>query len=528
MRATSKTACIDTSNGCVPANFFTSGADLSPAAIAFMQQSSTVQTKTTLAQAKALISGDVGLTVPMAGDAISFAVGGEYRKYTAQQASDALAKSGDLAGAGGAAPDINGGYNVYEAIGEVVAPLVQDKPFIQDLTLEAGIRYSSYSVDAPSSPKFNTTTYKAGGSWTPVDGLKIRGNYAHAVRAPNISELFSPQNTGLTNLTNDPCASINDKGVRIRTAPTGVLRDVCLAQGAQSFNIDTIQQPTAAQANATSGGNINLKPETSNSFTIGAVIQPQSLRGFSITVDYYNIKVTGAVSSPSSGDAIDACFAGGNLSVSNPACLIIRRNPQTGGLDGEPSSTKGIFVASSNLGRLKTDGIDLTVNYRRDIGFADLSMALNGNWTNSSTFKATPSSINRECVGQMNADCGSLQPKLQWSLRTTLGFEKVDVSMLWRHIDGFTGPSDAFKGTINGWGNVDFTKIPSYDYFDLTTRVKITDNLTLTGTVQNLFNKQPPLVGATVGSTAFNSGNTYPSTYDTLGRRYAASLKVTF
>jgi len=528
VRATSKTVCLDTSNGCVPANFFTSGADLSPAAVAFMQQSSTVQTKTTLAQAKALISGDLGLTLPTAGDAISFAFGGEYRKYTAQQASDALAKSGDLAGAGGAAPDINGGYHVYEAIGEVVAPLVQDKPFIQDLTLEAGVRYSSYGVDAPSSPKYKTTTYKAGGSWTPFDGLKIRGNYAHAVRAPNISELFSPQNTGLTNLTNDPCASINDKGVRIRTAPTGVLRDVCLAQGAQAFNIDTIQQPTAAQANATSGGNLNLKPETSNSFTIGAVIQPQSLRGFSVTVDYYNIKVSGAVSSPSSGDAIDACFAAGNLSVTNPACLIIRRNPQTGGLDGEPSSTKGIFVASSNLGRLKTDGIDLTVNYRRDLGFADLSMALNGNWTHTSTFQATPSSIVRECVGQFNADCGSLQPKLQWSLRTTLGFEKVDVSLLWRHLDKFTGPSDAYKGTLSGWGTVDFTKIPSYDYFDLTSRVKITDNLTLTMTVQNLLNKKPPLVGATVGSTAFNSGNTYPSTYDTLGRRYAAALKVSF
>lgn len=383
IRATSKTACIDQSNGCVPANFFTSGAGLTPEAVAFMQQSSTVQTKTTMAQAKALVSGDLGFNVPMASDAISFALGGEYREYTASQASDALAKSGDLAGAGGAAPDISGGYHVYEAIGEVVAPLIQDKPFIQDLTFEAGIRYSSYSVDAPSSPTYKTTTYKAGGSWTPMDGLKIRGNYAHAVRAPNINELFSPVNTTLTNLSNDPCASIDDKGVRIRSAPTGVLRDVCLAQGAQTFNLDTIQQPTAGQANSTGGGNINLKPETSDSFTIGAVIQPASLDGFSMTIDYYNIKVSGAVSSPSSGDAIDACFGAGSLSVTNPACLSIRRNPQTGGLDGEPSSTPGLFLASSNLGRLKTDGVDLSINYKRDIGFADLSMAFNGNWTNS-------------------------------------------------------------------------------------------------------------------------------------------------
>jgi len=536
VRATSKTACIDTSNSCVPANFFTSGADLSPAAVAFMQQSSTVQVKTTLAQAKALVSGDFGVTLPTAGDAVSFAVGSEYRKYTARQASDALAKSGDLAGAGGAAPDINGGYNVYEAIGELVAPLVQDKAFIQDLTLEAGVRYSSYTVDAANSPSFKTTTYKAGGSWTPVDGLKIRGNYAHAVRAPNIGELFSPVNTGLTNLSNDPCATLNDSNARIRPAPTGVLRDVCLAQGAQSFNVDTIAQPTAAQANSTSGGNINLKPETSNSYTVGAVIQPAALDGFSMTVDYYNIKVSGAVSSPGAGDAIDACFGAGNLSVTNPACLVIRRDPQTGGLNGEPSTTPGLFLASSNLGSLKTDGIDLSVNYKRDIGFAKLSMAMNGNWTNTSTFQATPSSLNRECTGYISANCGSLQPKLQWSLRTTLGFEKIDVSLLWRHIDSFVQEPDdvenvngpAFKGTKAGFGTVDFGKIPSYDYFDLSSRVKITDNLTLTLTVQNLLDKKPPLTGATIGSTAFNSGNTYPSTYDVLGRRYAASVKVSF
>lgn len=536
VRATSTSACIDTSNSCVPANFFTSGAGLSQEAVNFMQQSSTVQTKTTLAQAKALISGDLGFNVPMAGDAVSFAVGGEYREYTAAQASDALAKGGDLAGAGGASPDISGGYNVYEAIGELVAPLVQDRPFIQDLTLEAGIRYSSYSVDAPSSPSFKTTTYKVGGSWTPVDGLKVRGNYSRAVRAPNISELFSPQNTGLTSLSNDPCATVNDNGQTIRPAPTGVLRDVCLAQGAQAFNVANIAQPTAGQANATGGGNINLKPETSNSYTIGAIIQPAALDGFSMTIDYYNIKVSGAVSSPSSGDAIDACFGAGNLSVTNPACLSIRRNPQTGGLDGEPSSTPGLFLASSNLGRLKTDGIDMSINYRRDIGFANLSMALNGNWTNSSTFQATPSSLNRDCTGYISTNCGSLQPKLQWSLRTTLGFEKIDVSLLWRHIDSFVqepddvenGNGPAFKGNVAGWGEVDFGRIPSYDYFDISSRVKLNDNLSLTLTVQNLFNKQPPLTGQDIGTTAFNSGNTFPSTYDTLGRRYAAAIKVNF
>lgn len=117
-----------------------------------------------------------------------------------------------------------------------------------------------------------------------------------------------------------------------------------------------------------------------------------------------------------------------------------------------------------------------------------------------------------------------------------MAFGKIDASVLWRHIDSFSQEPDdienvngpAFKGTLAGWGEVDFGRIPAYDYFDLSSRVKLTDSLTLTMSVQNVFDKKPPLTGATIGSTSFNSGNTYPSTYDTLGRRYAASVKVAF
>ncbi len=75
---------------------------------------------------------------------------------------------------------------------------------------------------------------------------------------------------------------------------------------------------------------------------------------------------------------------------------------------------------------------------------------------------------------------------------------------------------------------VDFNQIPSFDYFDLTGRFQVDDHLTITLSVQNLFDKQPPLTGNTLGSTSFNSGNTYPSTYDTLGRRFVASARVRF
>jgi outer membrane receptor protein involved in Fe transport len=552
LRATNTTSCIDSSNGCVPVNVFSPQVGgITPAQAAFLTADSTVRTVTTLAQARGTVSGDVGVTIPWASNPIAFAVGGEYRKYRASQQSDTLASAGDLGGAGGADPNIDGGYDVYEAIGEIVVPLVQDRPFFHDLTLEAGIRYSAYSVDAPTSPSYNTTTWKVGGSWSPVEDFKLRASYARAVRAPNISELFSPQNTGLTSLSRDPCASINDAGVRFSPGPTGVTRDVCLAQGATVGNINSINLPIASQANATSGGNLLLGPETSNSWTLGFVFDPEFIPGLSLTVDYYDIEISGAITTPDPDAALDACFAGANLSVTNPACLVIRRDPLTGGLNGDPATTGGLFLALSNLGALATNGIDFSVNYRRDIGFADLSLALTGNWTDSSTFNSNvldPSAVNRECVGLYSANCGSIQPEWQTTFRTTLSFENIDVSLLWRHIDSVNyefGPCNrpaqpgvpppAFCGNLptTGVGSlagraVNFNHIEAYDYFDLTGRFNIGDNLTMTLTVENLFDKAPPLVGADVGSTSFNSGNTYPSTYDALGRSYAVAVKLKF
>ncbi len=543
--ATSTTECLNTANDCVPLNVFGPDGSITSAMNQFLNANSQVTTKTSLAQVNGTINGDFGLTLPWAGDAVAFALGGEYRKYTASQESDLLSQSGDLGGAGGAAPNISGGYHVYEAFGELVLPLVQDKPFFQDLTLEAGIRYSKYSVDAPTSPTYKTTTWKVGGSWSPISALKIRGGYNHAVRAPNIAELFSPVSTALTNLTIDPCAG---------TAPIGNanLTAVCIAQGAPSSMIGSIANDESGQVNYTGGGNLNLGPEKSNSWTLGAVFQPSFLPGFSATVDYYNIKITGAITSPTPGDAIAACF--GNVtsaSASDPACTGIRRNTTSGALFGESLTTPGLLLTTSNLGRLSTDGIDFSVNYRNDLGFAGLSLSLIGNWTNSSKFQATSVSLNRECVGYYSVNCLSIQPKWQFSQRTTLDFKSFDISLLWRYIDkvqfepqqladdliaavsagtsAATGCPDPTGTDPNGcMVDPEFRSIPAKSYFDLTGRFHITDAVTLTLTVQNLLNSKPKVVGNTLGSTSYNSGNVYPSTYDALGRRYAASVKLRF
>lgn len=560
--------CQDPSNGCVPIDVFGPEGSITPTQVGFLSAESSTVNRTSLAQARATISGDFGVSIPWASDAISFAVGAEYRKYTAEQRGDTLSGSGDLGGSGGPTTTIVGGFDVYEAFGELIAPIVQDKPFFNNLTFEGGIRYSHYTVDAPTQPKFNTTTWKLGGSWEPVDAIKFRGNFARAVRAPNIGELFAPVSTGLTTLANDPCASIDDAGTVIRGAPTGTLRAICLAQGAPVSQLGFIPQPTAGQGNATGGGNLNLKPEKANSWVIGAVIQPDFLPGFSMSVDYYNVKVKGAISAPTPGDAIAACFgapdANGNFNPAagaetSAACTVIRRNAATGGLAGDPTVVPGLFLTLSNLGTIKTDGIDLTMNYNTDLGFAKLALNFAGNWTHSSKFKATPTSLNRECVGFFSGNCGSpggagadvgsIQPEFSWTQRTTLTFDNIDLSLLWRHIsavqhepdDRLNGNGDSYSGPVPGttstlpgappagfFGNHNFNFLEAADYFDLATRIGVGDNLTLTLTVANLFDKKPPFTGQDVGTSSFNSGNVYPSTYDALGRTFRIGARVRF
>ena len=525
--------------GCVPVNIFGAANSITPAQIPYITADSTTSVRTSLVQVRGVVSGETGISSPAASDPVNFAVGGEYRKYGAHQASDTLAQTaGELGGAGGAAPKIDGGYHVYEAFGELNIPLVSDKPLFHSLSAEAGVRYSSYKVNAPGNPAYRTTTYKGGLTWAPTEDIKFRGTYAHAVRAPNIGELFTPVTVGLTSLSLDPCAG---------AAPTtnANLRAVCIAQGAPAGTIGSITNPTAGQANISTGGNVNVKPETSNSYSFGTVITPTFVRGLSLTVDYYNIKVKKAITTPTPGDIVNACFLGlSATSVSNPFCTSIRRNPITGGLDGDPATTLGLFGSLSNLGTLDTDGIDVALNYKRDLGFAKLAFSTTGNYTIHSRFNANANSvtsINRECVGYYSANCGSIQPKFQWTTRTTLGFDDIDVSVQWRHIDkarqepldvAASGP--AFAGTLALPGNpfdgkvVDFGKIKAYDYFDLSLRFAVGDHVEIIATVNNLLNRKPPLTGTNIGQTAFNSGNTYPSTYDTLGRDYGITAKIKF
>lgn len=537
--ADSTTACRTSTGGCVPLNLFGGPGSITPAMVNFIKGTSTIAVDTGLGQVRGVINGDVGVSSPFAETPINFAVGGEYRNYTFNRTPDNLSQvPGELGGGGGAVLPFRGGYSVVEGFAEVNMPLVEDKPFFKQLALEAGIRQSRYEVNAPGSPSFNATTWKVGTTWTPVDGVKLRGGYQRAVRAPNIGELFAPIVTGLTSLSVDPCSGTKAQGNANLTA-------VCIAQGATAAMIaaGSIQDPAAGQAAATGGGNPNLRPEVADTFTVGAVLTPAFVPGLSITVDYFNVKVNGAVSSPSPADVINACF--GNItaaSATSPACTGIRRSQVNGRLSGSvnaPAFTFGLPTPLSNLGRIDTSGIDLSAAYSTDVGFAKLNLNLNGTYTIDNYFKATPTAVNRECVGQYSVNCGSIQPKWQHNFRTTLDFGSFNVSALWRYMTAVNyewrlqNTRRAFSGAIAGFGPLvgqtyDFNRISAYSLFDLSAGFKVMDNVNLDFLVANLFDKQPPIVGSTLGTTGQNSGNTYPSSYDALGRRYTVTLGVRF
>ena len=186
------------------------------------------------------------------------------------------------------------------------------------------------------------------------------------------------------------------------------------------------------------------------------------------------------------------------------------------------------------------------MNYQRPLGSVKWAASVVWNQTLHSKFKATPSAYDRDCVGYYSVNCsftGSIQPKRTWSVQNTFTFKGgTDVSFLWRHQSGarfepcnavetctpraFNGTIPADSGALSGQ-QVNFGKIAAHDYLDLTTRFNI-EQITFTLTVQNLFNTKPPIVGNTIGSTSYNSGNTYPSSYDALGRRFAVGARVKF
>ncbi|MEO1170398.1 MAG: TonB-dependent receptor, partial [Pseudomonadota bacterium] len=460
------------------------------------------------------LNGTFGETGFFTETPIGFAVGVEYRDYTASRVADVSAGTQDeVLGTGAPAPTFRGGYDVIEGFAELIVPILEDIPGFYSLQAEGGIRVSDYSNTGTS------VTWKAGGSWEPFEGFRFRGIFSRSVRSPNIGELFAPVTTGLTPLPVDPCAGVNPVG-------NATLTNICIAQGAPAGTIGNIPQPSAAQINATQGGNPNVDVEEADSLTLGLVATPPQIPGLVLSIDYFDIKVEGAITQPTPGDILTPCFGPNNdgAGTDPAACALIGRNPVNGSLNGG-GDTLGLILQLSNLGTLETSGIDLRVNYTLPVSFGAINWDFNGTWTDELLFQATPTSINRECVGLFSGNCEPITPEFAFNFRTTVSIDDlVDVSLLWRWIDGveyeFFNPAGPFL--------VESQAFDDASYFDLSIRSNVSENFDVTLSVFNLLDRDPPSTSSFIGSSSFNSGDTYPTTYDTLGRSYSLTGRLRF
>jgi outer membrane receptor protein involved in Fe transport len=210
---------------------------------------------------------------------------------------------------------------------------------------------------------------------------------------------------------------------------------------------------------------------------------------------------------------------------------LIFRNPLNGTFNG--AEARGVFTASSNLGKFKTAGYDVAVNYRlplRSLGLAPnwgtLDLGLNVNKVEKLEFQATPTAVNRDCKGYYSIACGNAfgEPnfKYKFNQRTAWSVGDFRIGYNWRRLSAVIEEPGGTSFLES------FARIKAYDYVDLDAAWNVSKNLRVSLSVANLFDKKAPNIGNTIGTTSGNSGNTFPQVYDVVGRYYSLGATLKF
>ncbi len=515
---------------CVPYNIFAIGG-VTPEALNYLETPSTEGGNLFERVVNFNIGGDLsdyGVKSPWANDGVGISIGAEYRRETLDSAADFIASSGGLNGTGGASPPVSGSFDVYEVFAESRIPLVQDAPFAKNLTLELAFRYSDYSSIG------TTETYKIAGDWEPIDGLRIRGGYNRAVRAPHILELFSPQNVVLDG-TQDPCAGL-------------AAADPLVARCARAFGLTTaqvlaIEENPAQQYNGQTGGNPNLDPETADTFTVGFVWQPDFLPGFNVSADWFDIKVKDFISGIGADVIINRC-----VNTLDPFfCSLVKRDAQ-GSI--WLSDNGYVIDTTTNTGALRTRGLDINAGYRVDMetlgleNLGGLSLNFVGTWLDDLSVQNLPGDKFFNCAGYYGTICsvsgGLSSPNPEWRHKARVTwttpleygdwFKDFSVSLQWRHFSKVTLDAYSDDPQLNNPGlqlATDRT-LGSRDYFDLTASWTMRDNLNFRAGVNNLLDRDPPLNGSANCPAGPCNGNTWPQVYDSFGRYLFVGLTADF
>ncbi|MFD2432003.1 TonB-dependent receptor domain-containing protein [Sphingobium scionense] len=373
-----------------------------------------------------------------------------------------------------------GSLNVKEAYAELAVPILKDKPFFRELSINGAGRITDYSTSG------TVETWKVGTTWKPVDDLLLRATLSRDIRAPNLFELYSGAQSGI-----------------------GIVNDLQTADGSYGSGLNQ-------NVNTVTSGNANLKPEKSKTLTIGGVLTPSFFRGFSLSVDYYKIKVTGLIDSLSSQQIITNCYNAGGSGVAE--CGLIDRATPT-------SLPSLVHIVPANIAFLKTAGIDFDASYRTAVGDGALGLRLYMNY-----------------LDKFDAQQYAGAPIAHYAGVSVVGSNPTGFPR-WRgnlSVDYSNGPfgitlSEQYIHKMRldipgGPVPIQFVddKVKAVWYTDLSVRFTVprgNGNFELFGNVNNLFDKQPPIIPGTVPGVNLP---TNIAVYDFIGRAFTAGVRFKF
>ena len=434
----------------------------------------------------AYVTGDTGFKLPGADSTVDMVFGVETRTETFERTADEVFEKGLLLGQGGTTSSIVGEYSVDEFFAETHIPVIEGN---QELSIDLAFRYSDYSTSGGEN------TYKIGAEYSPIDKLRLRAGYNRAVRAPNVGELFSPQSTGLWNGT-DPCAGTSPALTAAQCANTGV-------SAAQYGNISN---SPASQYNGIFGGNPDLGVEIADTITFGAVIDP--IDNMRISVDYWSIELEDVIGAIGAELTVEQCGLTG-LAV---FCDNVNRAAGTGSL--WIGTGNGVTATNINLASREFEGIDLLGTYSFDALGGSFTNKIQGTFMLTKTFTPLPGveGAAYDCVGDVSTDCFA-QPEWRHTFATTYdrGGDWTATAK-WRHY-----------GKVHNYDGVDLIandNLEEQNYLDLSGSYDVNENIAVLFGINNILDKEPPLVGGTLASNA----NAVAGFYDTLGRYLFGSV----
>ena len=450
--------------------------------------------------------GGYGIKMPGAKNGVGVVFGLENRKERLVLETDTEFSTFDLAGQGGPTIGVSGALDVSEFFGEARVPLIEGAPMADLLSVSASYRHSDYST------KKKTNTHGLGAEWAPVRETRLRLSLQRAVRHANVVELFQPQGNNLFGMDSDPCGA--SKAATFaqcqRSGITTVYDPVTNPTG--QYGNPILDSP-AGQFNFLQGGNVDLKPETANSVTLGAVFTPT--KNITTTIDYWRIKVDDVISNAPPSTLLTSCLN------NNQFCNLIQRD-SLGTLWALPSGK--VIAINDNLGGYNTSGIDFGVNYAYPLaGMGSVAINYLGTWLHKWEFEPIKGGGKFDCAGFFGPQCSQAKgPLPEWRHKVRATWTTpwdAQVAVTWRHINKILNETLSSDPLLNAPTDATDRELAARNYFDVAGSWNINKTFTVRAGINNLFDKDPPLVtNSLAGPDIFGNGNTFPQLYDALGR----------